>query len=688
MLGLLSGFFSLVTRYNSEAALQNTEILMDFDALVDWQASLESMASRASGVDAPGGGGPEADRAPLGAKDLPGRLLEAGIESLAFSELHLDDLIERGLVSTMSYQSFELALKGGGLVSPSQRDYVAASLFNVSKMSLKRPGCYLLFADVLLARQVARTLRITTGGGEGMGQPASGHSSGIGVDLLLGDRVLFVPLSVRQLRTRALGFDAEAIELWAQKGFRVWIRPENQPGLDPAQIRALFKLWKELPAVQGVIFGGALNEALGYPDQLEPTRDNLKDLHWKLGYIELPPRAQQLGIEMLVRALPNQATRVMAVPPAQQQKISPERTLGMYSLGARERNIRLLYVRPYDDGNLQDDEDFLFSLPGEIANVGPAATFEGTSSPGLIETLLSSLGAGALAVLLLQEAEVKLRSTAKLVVLVLPILSALMLIGLGHAVLFRTLLALCVGMGGPILAFLYFVYPVLVEDGADKRSDIAQGLRILFGVSLCSLLAGLWVAALLTDVTFLLGLDRFKGVKLLTLATPVLIVFCFAKKHYSLSQWLTGLKAPIRVYQAAIAGALLLLLGFLMLRTGNDAGAAASDSERYLRLYLDKALGVRPRFKEFLLAHPAMLCLSFIRRRLGFGVGLFFVLIAAIGQAGIVDTFAHVHTPLLITLIRVTLGVTFGALCGFIGIIILKQVLNVLSRTFTGIGEI
>jgi hypothetical protein len=41
-----------------------------------------------------------------------------------------------------------------------------------------------------------------------------------------------------------------------------------------------------------------------------------------------------------------------------------------------------------------------------------------------------------------------------------------------------------------------------------------------------------------------------------------------------------------------------------------------------------------------------------------------FVLLAGIGQAGIVDTFAHVHTPLDVTLIRVALGVLFGAIIG------------------------
>lgn len=597
------------------------------------------------------------------AEALPDRLLDAGVGSLAFSELHLDDLIERGLATPMSYQDFELALKGGGLASPSSPEYRAAFLFNTAKWALKRSGCYLLFSDEETAAQVAQTLEIT------LGKASTGpHETSSGVEAILDGRVLFVPLTVRQLRLRPLGFNTATITYWTQKGFRVWLRPENEAGLTESQINDLFELWGKLPGVQGVIFGGALNEAIGFPDCLEVTAQALRRLHWKVGYIELPPRAQQRGIEFLVRALALQTVRVMAVPPAQQSKLSPERTLGMYSLGARERNLRVLYVRPYDDGKPQDDEDFLFALPAELARQGPASTFTGTSSPpSTLASFLMSLGAGALAALLFQAMGIVVRLPWAVILLALPVLLNLLAIGSGHALLFRSLLALAVGAAGPTLAFLLLVYPVLSQEPRAASSLLFKGLKLLVLVSACSVFTGLWVAALLTDTTFLLGLDRFKGVKLLTLGVPVLVVVSFLSKRYSRRTWLEAFAAPVRVYQAALVGVLGLGLAFLMLRTGNDAGAAASDSERYLRLYLDRALGVRPRFKEFLFAHPALVCLPLCRAECGFPLSLLAVLAAAIGQAGIVDTFAHVHTPLDITLTRSLMGIGFG---GFVGMLI------------------
>ena len=58
-------------------------------------------------------------------------------------------------------------------------------------------------------------------------------------------------------------------------------------------------------------------------------------------------------------------------------------------------------------------------------------------------------------------------------------------------------------------------------------------------------------------------------------------------------------------------------------------------------------------------------CTPLLAARWGFLPSLVLVLLAGIGQAGIVDTFAHIHTPLDVTLIRVALGVIIGGVIGF-----------------------
>ncbi|HEV2036959.1 MAG TPA: DUF5693 family protein, partial [Candidatus Eremiobacteraceae bacterium] len=42
------------------------------------------------------------------------------------------------------------------------------------------------------------------------------------------------------------------------------------------------------------------------------------------------------------------------------------------------------------------------------------------------------------------------------------------------------------------------------------------------------------------------------------------------------------------------------------------------------------------------------------------------VIAAGIGLADVIDAFSHIHTPLLITLLRIALGLIFGALIGIV----------------------
>lgn len=622
-LGVVFAIWGSVQRMAAEEKHQASEILLDAEALRQWSQTLKK---------SPG--------------ELEKELVEQGISSVAVGELHLDEMVEEGRVVAQSGPQFLLTLAGGALgpIPPEE----AQALEEVA--SGEAFGTFLIFRNPSFAKALLPQARVLFG-------PE--------VRPFLEGRILWLPVTRKALQPVGLGFNSPEIERLASLGFSIWLRPENRSGLTEQQMNDLFNEWNGLPAVQGVVFGGALNEAMGYPDLLEQAADALRKVGWKIGYIELSPGAQQDGIESLVRALPGQAVRVMAVSPPHQAKLAPFRVLGMYSLGARERNIRALYVRPYNvPGRPELDDEFLRALPAELEKQGPADLFDtaATPPPALITVLVLCVASGALALLLLDDLGINVKGAWWLLLLV-PVVGYLAANAIGKGVLYRCLLALAVGIGAPLLAFLKWVYPSVA---GEQKGTLGEGLRVLALTSLMSLSAGLFLAALLSETTFLLGLDRFRGVKLLTLGTPVLIVLAFVFKRYTLSQLWGGLRSYVAVYQALLAGVVTVLFGFLFLRTGNDAGGAASDWERTLRVVLDQALGVRPRFKEFMVAHPAMVCAPLVAARAGFLPSLLFVLLAGIGQAGIVDTFAHVHTPLGVTLIRVGLGVLFGAIIGLI----------------------
>jgi hypothetical protein len=116
----------------------------------------------------------------------------------------------------------------------------------------------------------------------------------------------------------------------------------------------------------------------------------------------------------------------------------------------------------------------------------------------------------------------------------------------------------------------------------------------------------------------------------------------------------------LRYWHVAAIMAGMVGLAVMVMRSGNSTPVPPSDMEMRLRAVLDHALVVRPRTKEIFLGHPALiLALAFILAgwRRGAWIG---VLLGAVGQVSLVNTFGHIHTPLLISLARVGNGLWVG----------------------------
>jgi hypothetical protein len=73
---------------------------------------------------------------------------------------------------------------------------------------------------------------------------------------------------------------------------------------------------------------------------------------------------------------------------------------------------------------------------------------------------------------------------------------------------------------------------------------------------------------------------------------------------------------------------------------------------------LEETFGLRPRTKE-LLGHP-MLVLFFLSLPWRSRIAVLFALAGLLGQVSILNTFCHLHTPLLLTIERVGLGLLLG----------------------------
>ncbi|MNC60364.1 hypothetical protein D3C75_1102360 [compost metagenome] len=103
---------------------------------------------------------------------------------------------------------------------------------------------------------------------------------------------------------------------------------------------------------------------------------------------------------------------------------------------------------------------------------------------------------------------------------------------------------------------------------------------------------------------------------------------------------------------------------YYLSRTGNSGTVSAP--EKILRTFLENAVGVRPRNKEFLLAHPLFILGAFMAYK--YRNAAFIMIIAVIGQLSMVDTFAHIHSPVLISLVRGLLGLGLGLIIGLVAV--------------------
>ncbi|MCL4441643.1 MAG: DUF5693 family protein, partial [Firmicutes bacterium] len=221
------------------------------------------------------------------------------------------------------------------------------------------------------------------------------------------------------------------------------------------------------------------------------------------------------------------------------------------------------------------------------------------------------------------------------------------------------------------------IFPTLALISYVKREGLSPGAAVwcFIKISLFSLLGALFMVGMLADAAFMLKLDQFAGVKLAHVI-PLLVVLLYfslvVAKGAALPEKVKGLLNQPVLLGVALAGALMAVAMIVYVaRTGNEA-MTVSGLELQFRSLLDQILGVRPRTKEFLLGHPALLLVLLFGYRDNRFLPL--LLLGAIGQASLVNTFAHIHTPLLVSLMRAFHGIWLGILLGLAVYFLIKLV--------------
>ncbi len=462
-------------------------------------------------------------------------------------------------------------------------------------------------------------------------------------------------------------------------------RVQNDERYGAPEIDRIFASFKVHERPTTVIFFGQRNEVLGFPDHLDDTARAFIASGLNFGSIETYDRTQdQKGNDGLAEKAIERTTRVQAISKTELDKLDYDTVVARYLLGVRERNIRVVYLRPFlhaqngmslEKTNVEmvrAIRDGLVARGFKLGRATPVPAFN--INPVVI--VLASLAVPAI-VMLLFEAFGMRRSQVAYIVFGVALLLILGGYAAHHDLLARKILALIGAIGFATMGVVAIPRSFTQPPPATYWASLLAGLRTL-GVATAFALAGALVVVGLVSVPLLMEeIDRFAGVKAVIVIPPLLAfaLYIYTRRFGNDPPSVQGSAfAPVRIYQLVILVAVAGVAFIYISRSGNTSDVSPSAFELALRSNLTALLGVRPRFKEFAIGFPLMMLLPALRLEHKRLAGWFFAAGIAVGTSDVVDTFSHLHTPLLASLLRILNGAVLGIILGAIAIAVYRLI--------------
>ncbi len=635
-LGVLTSIVILMSRWSIEARYRTVEVILDS---ADWEA----LAAREG-------------------KDPVAVLMQArarGATSVGILERTLKRLAEQGSVAYLSTGDL-LAGMASGALAPAFQDAPRSGKILPRAVYIAGTPAVLDFLEEAY-RGLLGTARVSRVG-----------------------RVLRVAGTREDIEELGVGFLAADLARYTSIGMIPVLRLRNYDGLTRQGLEDLFARLRRIGTGYTVVF--ELQEVLGADDLVDEAAKGMLALGHRYGRIEVfNVKRRQRGEDVLTQRMRPQVIRLFSLAPDELLQLTPEEARDKFVLAARERNARLLYLRPLvaraGVSGTEANLTYLTEITAELRrfglHIGRAEPLRPLNVPvGLLLTV--SLGAFAtlgLVVTLLGE---------RLGVLVPPrlvwggiaagVLATFGLVVIGHATLWRKLLAL--GIAATVPAVAIDATLPHVRSG----EVIWTSLRALWTASILSVAAGVAVAAILSQWEFMMGAQYFLGVKIAHVIPAVLVVLLLWRRDRPRRPWQETVRElwewsarPLALWHAILVVTAALAVGILLGRSGN-LGLPVLGAEARLRTVTEDLLVARPRTKEYLIGHPALVLAAAVAV-VGWRPGVRpLAAVGAIGQAGIVNSFSHIHTPLLYALWRTVNALLLGSILGALSVVLVLAV--------------
>lgn len=648
VLGLAAALIVDVQRHQVEKNNMTVELAIDYEGLVEL-AEIEGVPTA----------------------EVFRQAKEAGITSLAVYETTFKKLNANGKVSATPGSEILQRYHNGSLVDPAWRELVASGRILGSEV-------YVTGHDATTFREVKADL-VRRLGAERV------------ASLRLGtDEVLALKANYESLLKLNLGMPTDELKIVNEAGFYVVARPSNYQAATEDDVHAVFQRL-EGANISDIIFSG--DQTLGSPKHIDTTIEYMKARQITLGMVEHTTQLQfykQDGLMEIAKALDYQAARVYSIPKDEQPKLKLAEAVERWANTDAERNIRINLMRTYEkpaagltllETNMKyfaDTRDILEATGFTIGKAGTFANYYGSRSLHM----LMMLGVAAAGVLYLSLVLPGFKPKQQYILFALTALICIVPLAMGHGAKIRVLAALASANLFPALAVIWQLDRIrsLPREWSMPKL-ILTALVALFVTGALSFIGAAYVSGSLADVEYLLEVNIFRGIKL-TFVLPLLLVSIAFLQRFDIfdgsaddtkgvmEQVKKILNMPVLVKTLLALFAALLVVVVFIGRSGHTMGMPVSGLELKMRAFLEQAMYARPRSKELFIGHPAFMlaALAWYKK---WPTMVFFVLVlaATIGQGSMVETFAHMRTPIYMSLMRGVGGIILGAGLGVIAML-------------------
>ncbi|MBD3272508.1 MAG: hypothetical protein GF384_08255 [Elusimicrobia bacterium] len=413
------------------------------------------------------------------------------------------------------------------------------------------------------------------------------------------------------------GFSRSAMDDIIAAGLELLVRPYNPLFLDEQTFRTRL-LTRDMPDAAS-LFLTAGDEAYGYPHHLSLTASLLNQRALRTAWLEFG--GQRAG-KTLARLSGQSPVRTHSVDVKELAEI-PDRETIIHRLfrAVRERSVRMLYVHLLPEHGLTGNRAYIRRLKTGLTQRGYALR---ATVPPSFTTYLNMPDA------------------------------------------MRNGIALIIGWLIPVAAIITGLF--ILRHTASPYAWIFS----FFAVNLVTITGGLCIAGTLAAPQYLQGLQMFRGVKLTMLVPLILLALLCIDRRQCYEQ----LHRPVLWKEVLVLGVFGFMVLIMLARSGNSGLFYFPHGvESSLRDLLERLLIFRPRTKEFLIGQPLLLfvmwyiqqnrrdCVESITGFVCIGI-----IVSSIGQISIINTFLHIHTPVVISLIRTAHGLWIGVILGLIAI--------------------